>query len=113
MDRLYINAEADRMTVAGILIKNGYMVRGGSGRRSGTRSYDYYLEFELGTKKDCSGRLYIDEESDQLAVAVILVKNKYTVRSFSNQRKNCREYFYLEYYPNPEHPAAGSKSEEA
>ena len=45
MDRIYIGLEADRLTVASILVKNKYTVRQGSQRRSGSRSYDYYLEY--------------------------------------------------------------------
>ena len=46
MDRIHIGLEADRLTVASILVKNKYTVRQGSQRRSGSRSYDYYLEYE-------------------------------------------------------------------
>lgn len=42
MKKLYIVAEADRLTVAAILIKNKYRVRAGSQRRPGTKSYDYF-----------------------------------------------------------------------
>lgn len=46
MDRLYINLEADRLTVAAILVKNKYTVRQGSQKRGNSKSYDYYLEYE-------------------------------------------------------------------
>lgn len=46
MNKLYINLEADRLTVAAILVKNKYTVRAGSQRRAGTKSYDYFLEYE-------------------------------------------------------------------
>ena len=46
MDRAYIGLEADRLTVAAILVKNKYTVRQGSGKREGSKSYDYFLEFE-------------------------------------------------------------------
>ena len=46
MDRVIIALEADRLTVASILVKNKYTVRQGSELRPGTKSYDYYLEFE-------------------------------------------------------------------
>lgn len=46
MDRIYISTEADRLTVAAILVKNKYTVRQGSQRRLGSKSYDYFLEFE-------------------------------------------------------------------
>lgn len=45
MERLYINSEADRLTVAAILVKNKYTVRQGSQRRATGRSYDYFLEY--------------------------------------------------------------------
>ncbi len=101
MKKLYITAEADRLTVAAILIKNRYRVRAGSQRRPGTKSYDYFLECELVPDKPFENRLYIEEEADQLAVGSILVKNKYTVRSFIQVRKNVKRYYYLEYEPNP------------
>lgn len=43
MNRVCITSEADRMTVAAVLIKNKYTVRSGSQRRPGAKSYDYYL----------------------------------------------------------------------
>lgn len=46
MDRAYIGLEADRLTVAAILVKNKYTVRQGSEKREGSKSYDYFLEFE-------------------------------------------------------------------
>lgn len=46
MDRVIIALETDRLTVASILVKNKYTVRQGSELRAGTKSYDYYLEFE-------------------------------------------------------------------
>ena len=46
MDRIYINKEDDRMTVAAILVKNKYTVRAGSQRRKGSKTYDYYVEYE-------------------------------------------------------------------
>lgn len=47
MDRISIKLVEDRITVAGILIKNGYTVRQGSERVKGSKSYDYFLEYEL------------------------------------------------------------------
>lgn len=44
MDRLYIGLEADRLTVAAILVKNKYTVRQDSEKREGSKSYDYFLE---------------------------------------------------------------------
>lgn len=46
MNRIIINLEADRLTVAAILVKNKYTVRQGSQQRAGSKSYDYYIEFE-------------------------------------------------------------------
>lgn len=46
MDRIYINKEDDRLTVAAILVKNKYTVRTGSQRRKGSKTYDYYVEYE-------------------------------------------------------------------
>lgn len=46
MNKLYIAKEEDRLTVASILVKNKYTVRTGSQRRAGSKSYDYYLEYE-------------------------------------------------------------------
>lgn len=46
MDRVIIALEADRLAVASILVKNKYTVRQGSEVRPGTKSYDYFLEFE-------------------------------------------------------------------
>ena len=51
MDRISIKLVEDRITVAGILIKNGYTVRQGSEQIKGKKSYDYYLEFELSDPK--------------------------------------------------------------
>lgn len=52
MDRIYIGLEADRLAVASILVKNKYTVRQGSQRRAGSRSYDYYLEYERNRDAD-------------------------------------------------------------
>lgn len=51
MDRLYIGLEADRLTVAAILVKNKYTVRQGSEKRAGSKSYDYFLEYERNPNK--------------------------------------------------------------
>ena len=102
MNRICIATEADRMAVAAVLVKNKYTVRSGSQRRPGTKSYDYYLEFWLGNSKDDESKIYIDSEDDQLTVATILIKNKYTVCSFSQKRNGVKEYFYLTYEPNPQ-----------
>lgn len=56
MDKLYIGLEADRLTVAAILVKNKYTVRSGSEKRQGARSYDYYLEYERNPDADKAGR---------------------------------------------------------
>ncbi|WP_162523461.1 hypothetical protein [Calorimonas adulescens] len=43
--KIKIFMEADRLTVAAILVKNGYTVRQGKEKRTSTgKSYDYYLE---------------------------------------------------------------------
>lgn len=48
-------------------------------------------------------KLYIKLEADRLAVAAILVKNKYTVRSGSEQRPKSKSYdYFLEFEPNPD-----------
>lgn len=46
-NRISIKLVEDRITVAGILIKNGYTVRQGSEQIKGKKSYDYFLEFEM------------------------------------------------------------------
>ena len=51
MDRVYIGLEADRLTVAAVLVKNKYTVRQGSEKRAGSKSYDYFLEFERNPEK--------------------------------------------------------------
>jgi len=102
MNKLYITTEADRLTVAAVLVKNRYRIRMGSQRRAGTKSYDYFVEYEPLPGKPPEGKLYIEDEADQLAVACILVKNKYTVKSFSQIRKGSRHYYFLEYERNPE-----------
>lgn len=101
MDRLYITSEADRSTVAAVLLKNKYTVRSGNQRRQGTRSYDYFLEFWSDGKKPVENKISIDEENDQLAVATVLIRNKYTVKCFFQKRNGVKEYFYLEYEQNP------------
>ena len=47
-NRLTIAQEADRLTVAAILIKNGYTVRQGKAKRQGKNSYEYYVEYSDG-----------------------------------------------------------------
>lgn len=46
MDRLYITLEADRLAVAAILVKSQYTVRSSKEKRPGSKSYDYFLEYE-------------------------------------------------------------------
>lgn len=46
MERVYIDREDDRLTVAAILIKNRYTVRQGSRQRKGSKARDYYIELE-------------------------------------------------------------------
>ena len=52
LERIYINKEEDRLTVAAILVKNKYTVRQGKLRRSGSRTHDYFLEFSLDQSKE-------------------------------------------------------------
>ena len=48
-------------------------------------------------------RIYIGLEADRLAVASILVKNKYTVRQGSQGRGTGKSYdYFLEYDRNPD-----------
>lgn len=108
MNKIYISEEADRMALTRILVKNKYKVRCGSQQRSGSKSYDYFLEVELGTKEDSPERLNISDEDDQLTAAAILVKNRYTVKSYSQKKNGVREYYYLEYWPNPENKAVNA-----
>ena len=96
MDRLYITSEADRSAVAAVLLKNKYTVRSGSQRRAGSRSYDYFLEFWNEGKKPVENKISIDEEADQLMVATVLIRNKYTVRCFFQKRNGVKEYFHLD-----------------
>lgn len=58
-------------------------------------------------------RVYITLEADRLAVAAILVKNKYTVRQGSERRGTGRSYsYFLEYERNQQSDkdAAGGKA---
>lgn len=59
MDKVYIGLEADRLTVAAILVKNKYTVRQGSEKREGSKSYDYFLEFE---RNQDSGRRTVKKD---------------------------------------------------
>lgn len=45
MSKIEIFQEQDRLTVASILVKNGYTVRQLRERVEGKRSYLYYLEY--------------------------------------------------------------------
>ena len=50
-------------------------------------------------------KIKINKEDDRLAVAAILVKNKYTVRQGSQRRANNRSYdYYIEYSENGSFP---------
>lgn len=42
-EKLLITHEADRLTVAAILIKNGYTIRQGKEKRPSGKSNDYFL----------------------------------------------------------------------
>lgn len=45
MSKIEIFQEQDRLTVAAILVKNGYTVRQLRDRKEGKRSYLYFLEY--------------------------------------------------------------------
>lgn len=45
MDKVIIASVEDRLTVAAILVKNGYTVRQGKQLRPGKKSHEYYLEY--------------------------------------------------------------------
>lgn len=45
MSKIEIFQEQDRLTVAAILVKNGYAVRQLRERKEGKRSYLYFLEY--------------------------------------------------------------------
>ena len=58
-------------------------------------------------------RIYIGLEADRLAVASILVKNKYTVRQGSQRRGNSKSYdYFLEFERNPEKVRQAVKQDE-
>ena len=58
-------------------------------------------------------RIYIGLEADRLAVASILVKNKYTVRQGSQRRGNSQSYdYFLEFERNPEKVRQAVKQDE-
>ena len=48
MVKVSIFKEDDRLSVAAILVRNGYTVRQGSAQIAGKKSYDYFLEFDKG-----------------------------------------------------------------
>lgn len=50
MNRIKIFTETDRLTVATILVKNGYTVRQGKEPIPGKKSYCYFVEFEETSK---------------------------------------------------------------
>ena len=50
-------------------------------------------------------RLYITSEADRSAVAAVLLKNKYTVRSGSQRRAGSRSYdYFLEFWNEGKKP---------
>lgn len=59
MNRLEIFNEADRLTVAAILVKNNYTVKQSKRKRPGKRSYLYYLDYEK------QGDGAVEEEPDE------------------------------------------------
>lgn len=52
MDRLYISNEADRLTVASILVKNKYTVRQNKFKQPGKRTFTHFLEYEVTVDPD-------------------------------------------------------------
>ena len=53
--KIDINREDDRLTVAAILVKNGYTVRQGKERRTPTaRVFNYYIEAEKDDEKEAT-----------------------------------------------------------
>ena len=46
MNKIIINKEEDRLTVAAILVKNKYTVQQGKQKRGTGNSYDYFIEYE-------------------------------------------------------------------
>lgn len=50
--RIEVFNEADRLTVAAILVKNGYTVCQARERVEGKRSYLYFLEFNKNKRSD-------------------------------------------------------------
>lgn len=50
MSKIEIFHEQDRLTVAAILVKNGYTVRQRRERAEGKRSYHYYIEYSKSQK---------------------------------------------------------------
>jgi hypothetical protein len=55
MNKLEIFKEEDRMTVAAILVKNGYTVRQGRERVEGKKSYVQLLEYQKNRKTQKEG----------------------------------------------------------
>lgn len=53
--KIDINREDDRLTVAAILVKNGYTVRQGKERRTpNARAFTYYIEAEKADEKEAT-----------------------------------------------------------
>lgn len=52
MEKLKIMLEDDRLAVAAILVKNGYIVRQMKERVEGKKSYAYYLEYGIPDREE-------------------------------------------------------------
>lgn len=52
MEKLKIMLEDDRLAVAAILVKNGYIVRQTKERVEGKKSYAYYLEYGIPDREE-------------------------------------------------------------
>lgn len=44
-EKLFISSEADRLTVAAIMVKNGYKVSQGKMKNPGKKNYLHFLEY--------------------------------------------------------------------
>ena len=49
-EKLFISSEADRLTVAAILVKNGYKVSQGKMKNPGKKNYLHFLEYSKQTQ---------------------------------------------------------------
>ncbi len=52
--KIHINNESDRLTVAAILVKNGYTVRMGKEKKGTGKSYEHFVEtVKVGVEGEC------------------------------------------------------------